>query len=128
MTKDRIDQEPNCLNHFGTRDRSVHHLLVQNLQVTTDDTAACTDYVQDAKNAEFQLSISAINVMTDDRQPDKRPITYSERELPFTFTKNETLKPETETHLHCYLMFLPCYCTRKMSVYQTIGLRENESA
>ena len=25
--------------HFGTRDRSVHHLLVHNLQVTTDDTA-----------------------------------------------------------------------------------------
>ena len=28
--KVRIDQGPNCLNHFGTRDRSVHHLLVQN--------------------------------------------------------------------------------------------------
>ena len=35
MTKDRIDQGPNCLNHFGTRDRSDHHLLVQKLQVTT---------------------------------------------------------------------------------------------
>ena len=35
--KVRSDQGPNCPNHFGTRDRSVHHLLVQNLQVTTDD-------------------------------------------------------------------------------------------
>ena len=27
---------------------------------------------------------------------------YSEREREFTFAKNETLKPETETHLHFY--------------------------
>ena len=67
---------------------------------------------------------------TDDRQTvtDGRPMKYSEREHEFTFAKNETLKPETETHLHFYLMFLPCDCMRKMSVRQTIGLRENESA
>ena len=50
-----------------------------------------------------------------DRQTDGRPMTYSEREREFTFAKNETLKPEIETHLHFYLMFLPCYCMRKMS-------------
>ena len=52
---------------------------------------------------------------------------YSEHKREFTFAKNETLKPETETHLHFYLVFLPCYCMRKMSVHQTIGLQENES-
>jgi len=34
------------------------------------------------------------------RQTDGWPMTYSEREREFTFPKNETLKPEIETHLH----------------------------
>jgi len=37
VTKDRTDQGPKCLNHFGARDQSVHHMIVQN-------TAKCSAY------------------------------------------------------------------------------------